>query len=499
MRRRRACVAPWLAGVLSLALTACGGGGSGPVPPAPAQVREHDSRHDVAVVESTLPALQDAPAESDRWVGQLGGAAYRVEVPKNWNGSLLVWARGYWDGPTLFLEDPMLRRHLLERGVAWAASSYTRNMYDVQAAIEDSNQLATRFQAIAAAHGRTLAAPRRVFIAGMSMGGHVAAAAVEAEVVEHAVHPLRYDGALALCGTVTDLGWYQYLAAYQMALQHVLGAPAEGYPSAVYSRQQPALRQRVMDGLADAAAPDEQVTRLRALARQLSGGERPFFAEGWRNPAHHELLFKLMNFAPTIDGILARNVIDTRSVAYRFEEPGQTDPEADVLNAAIRRITPQADPNPLPPVGLRWVPLVEGRLTAPVISMHTLGDVLAPLELQRRYMQRAQAAGQAALLSVRLVRDTGHCAFTAAEVAAAFDALTQWVETGRPPAGDEVSSAEAWRRDDVGCRYTDNRTGLEDRADASYRQRVQSRYPPCAGIVSGGQAGQVGRADGSDR
>lgn len=491
---------PWLAAVLSLALTACGGG-SGPASPpaAPAQVREQDSRTYVAVVETTLPALQDAPAESDRWVGQFGGAAYRVEVPKNWNGTLLMWARGYWDGPTLFLEDPMLRRHLLERGVAWAASSYTRNMYDVQAAIEDTNELAARFQAIAAAHGRPLAAPRRLFIAGMSMGGHVPAAAVEAEVVERAVHRLRYDGALALCGTVTDLGWYQYLAAYQMALQHVLGAPAEGYPSAVYSRQQPALRQRVLDSLADEAAPDAQVTQLRALVRQLSGGDRPFFAEGWRNPAHHNLLFKLMNFAPTIDGILARNVIDTRSVVYRFEEPGQPDPEANVLNAAIRRITPDADPNPLPPVGLRWVPLVEGRLTAPIISLHTLGDVLAPVELQRRYMQRAQAAGQAALLSVRLVRDTGHCAFTAAEVEAAFDALTQWVETGRTPAGDEVSSAEAWRRDDVGCRYTDNRTGPEDRADASYRQLVQANYPPCERVASDGQSGRSDRSGGSVR
>lgn len=148
------------------------------------------------------------------------------------------------------------------------------------------------------------------------------------------------------------------------------------------------------------------------------------------------------------------------------------------------RIAPDADANPQWPTGLRWVPLVEGRLTAPVISMHTLGDLLVPADLQRRYAQRAQAAGQAARLSMRLVRDSGHCAFTAAEMAAAFDALAEWVDSGRAPVGDDVLGPDALAKDGLGCRFTDNRAGPEDRADAGYRQLVQSHYPPCAGAAS---------------
>lgn len=487
----------WFAGCSILGLAACGGGRDGraelQASPPVMQTRVHDSRTYGVPVESSLPAMPDAPAESDRWTGRIDGAAYRVEVPKNWNGTLLLWARPYWDGPVLYLENPVLRRHLLERGVAWAASSYTRNMYDVQAAIEDTNKLATHFRDIAAAHGRPLPAPRRLYIAGMSMGGHVAAAAVEAEVVERAVNRQRYDGALAMCGTVTDLGWYQYLAAYQVALQHLLGAPAQAYPSAVYGQQNAAWRQRVLDSLSDSAEPDAQIARLRALSRQLTGGTRPFFEEGWGNPSHHQLLFKLMNFEPTIDGVLARNVIDTRSVVYRFEEPGQPDPQADALNAAIWRIAPDADANPAWPTGLRWVPLIEGRLTAPVISMHTLGDLLVPADMQRRYALRAQTAGQSARLSVRLVRDTGHCAFTATEMAAAFDALAEWVDSGRPPLGDDVLGADALRKDGVGCRFTDNRAGPEDRADAGYRQLVQSHYPPCANAASARRIDEAAR------
>ena len=67
------------------------------------------------------------------------------------------------------------------------------------------------------------------------MGGHVAAAAVEAEILRDARTPRRYDGALALCGSLTDVEWQNYIAAYQLALQQLLGVPAEAYPSSTFT------------------------------------------------------------------------------------------------------------------------------------------------------------------------------------------------------------------------------------------------------------------------
>ncbi len=474
--------------VLATGLTACGGGGGDsaanlPPPmlpePQPTPPRLQDSRVFPAPQESELPALDAQWSSTDRWVGVLDGAAYRIEVPRNWNGRLLVWARGYWNGPSLYIENPYFRRHLLEQGFAWAASSYTRNFYDVNAAIEDSNRLVRAFTSIAAARGRALAAPQRVFIAGWSMGGHVAAAAVEDEVRRDAMTPWRYDGALSLCGSVNDLAWFDYIAAYQLALQQLMGKPAEAYPSAVYTGERAALQQRVQSAALLDDTSDVDIAQLRALTEQLSGGSRPFFREGWMDSYHHNLLFGLlMNGSLQLDGVLSRNALDTRGVVYRFAD--SADASSQTFNARILRVVPKADANPLQLRGLRWVPKGAGQLAAPVLSMHTLGDLTVPLSAQQDFRQRVRSQGRDALLVHRLVRDSGHCSFTQAEVARALDDLVAWVEAGRVPGGDDVLDAAALRSPAAGCRFTDNRSTPGDRADVSYRARIQARYPACS-------------------
>lgn len=428
--------------------------------------------------ESELPPLDTQWVSTDRWVGVLDGAAYRIEVPRNWNGRLLVWARGYWNGTSLYLENPYIRRYLLEQGFAWAASSYTRNLYDVNAAIEDSNRLVRAFTSIAATRGRALAAPQRVYIAGWSMGGHVAAAAVEDEVLRDAQVPWRYDGALSLCGSVNDLAWFNYVAAYQLALQQLMGQAAEAYPSAVYSRERATLQQRVQDAALRDDTSDAAIAQLRALTEQLSGGTRPFFREGWMDGYHHNLLFSLlMNGSPQLDGVLSRNALDTRDVVYRFTD--NVDANALSFNSRVFRVTPEPEANPLQPRGLRWVPRGAGQLAAPVMSLHTLGDLTVPLSAQQEFRRRVRAQGREALLVQRLVRDSGHCSFTQAEVARALDDLVAWVEVRRVPGGDDVLDAAALRSDQAGCRFTDSRSQPGDRTDANHRAQIQANYPAC--------------------
>ena len=135
-RRIAARVVPSLIAVL--ALSACGGddddGAAPPLattPPVavqPEPLRPQDGRT-YAVIESNLPfaAMASAP-ETDRWWGVLNKAGYQIEVPKNWNGKLVMYAHGYGGtGPTLAVSPPALRRHLIKQGYAWAASSYSTN------------------------------------------------------------------------------------------------------------------------------------------------------------------------------------------------------------------------------------------------------------------------------------------------------------------------------------------------------------------------------------
>src|SRR5690349_24405887 len=46
--------------------------------------------------------------------GVRAGAAYRIEVPKKWNGRLVVYAHGYrGTGTTVYVSSPELRQHYL--------------------------------------------------------------------------------------------------------------------------------------------------------------------------------------------------------------------------------------------------------------------------------------------------------------------------------------------------------------------------------------------------
>lgn len=474
--------ARWFLCTGMLLLSACGGGGSSSPnvnPPTTVTSREQDSRTFPLPAEIDFRPLGDVINETDRWLGVLDGAAYRIEVPKQWNGTLIMWARGYWLGATLYIENPLIRRHLIEKGYAWAASSYTRNFYDVNAGIEDTNKLASKFQEIAAAQGRLLNKPARIYVAGWSMGGHVASAAVEAEVIKNAQNPVRYDGALSLCGSVTDIDWFNYIAAYQLAMQKILGYSDGNYPSPAFDQNKRLMQQLVNDSVKKQDISDPRIAKLYALMRNLSGGARPFYREGWSDSSHHDTLFALMNVRPNLDGILATNGLDTRGTEYEF--PGVEIDAAELrdFNQTVLRLSAAANANPIQSRGLRWVPEGRGELSAPLMVLHTLGDLTVPVGLQKKYRQRVQSSGRDHLLVQRMIRDVGHCSFTVAEVATAFDDLVKWVEANAVPTGDDLLAPNALQSVDAGCTYTDNRSSTEDRADPAKRLLYQKSYPVC--------------------
>src|SRR4029077_18488586 len=70
--------------------------------------------------------------------GTLGDANYRIEVPADWKGGLVVFAHGIQRGvgPGA-VGSPPLASHLLEKGHAWAASGYRVREYQPHLFIED--------------------------------------------------------------------------------------------------------------------------------------------------------------------------------------------------------------------------------------------------------------------------------------------------------------------------------------------------------------------------
>jgi len=71
-----------------------------------------------------------------------------------------------------------------------------------------------------------------------------------------------------------------------------------------------------------------------------------------------------------------------------------------------------------------------GRLTRPMLTIHTTGDPLVPVQVEHAYRD---AVGSSALLRQAFVHRAGHCTFTTGEMLAALRALEGRISTGRWP------------------------------------------------------------------
>lgn len=467
--------------IASATLYACGGGGNddtsstsdgGAAAVLSPQARVHDTRAfvvDEAAVKATLTTSESAAlkgngsflplagADTDRWAGVLAGSGYQIEVPRNWNGMLVMYAHGYrGEHRELTVAPPSIRKYLADNGYAWAASSYSKNSYDVRAGIEDTNALALGFTMIAAQNGRTLAAPRKVYIIGHSMGGHVAAAAVDQENIEAASHKVNYNGAVPMCGVVGDTELFNYLAAYQIAAQQLAGQPATTWPVPNYADIDPRIRNELF--LTFPSVPRPQGERLRQIVENLTGGNRPLFATAFALPSSSggttPTAWSTFGSDGTVNGILNKNVLDTRNIAYQFDTNPALSAEEQQFNATVFRVAADPDANPPRSDGLRWIPKTNARIGVPVVTIHTVGDMYVPFSMEQIYRRRADALGTSQFLVQRAIRGVSHCDFTLAEQEDAFDAMAKWEQNGVKPQGDDVLTAATLASLTYGCRFS---------------------------------------------
>ncbi len=480
---------------LAALLAACGGSDDGgyasePQLPVAEETREHDARVFTADVTATTfdaltPAAGDATnvANTSRWAGVIDGAAYRVEVPANWNGRLVMYAHGYaGTGSALAVQNPSIRRHLVDNGYAWAASSYRANYYDVRAGVEDTNALALAFTRIAAAAGRPLPEPERTYIIGHSMGGHIAGAAVEAETLARAVNRFSYHGAVPMCGVMGDTELFDTFAAVQAAAQVFAGRA--DHPTADWTGIVGPVTAALFSSFPNPAAPTASIVPTEAglpfvsVLQNLTGGPRPMFDLGLNFGGSFPFMWGNLGGDGTINGILNKNVLDTRDIVYTID--GQPDASA-ALNAAAPRLVPAEDANRPRVDGLRWIPQVNGEFSVPVVSIHTLGDLFVPFSMQQVYAQRAADKGSAGMLVQRAIRGVSHCDFTIAEQVRAFEDMVAWEQGGARPAGDEMIDPAVVGAADYGCRFTDNTLGADDSGTTQALRPAAAALRPCPG------------------
>jgi hypothetical protein len=494
---RPACLA------VATLLASCGGGGDSSPPvtanpppvqaPPPEETREQDNRNAFALspaeaAATTFAAMAPQPTDTvdvnstSRWAGVLGGAGYRVEVPANWNGRLVMYAHGFAGNQNvLAVQNPQIRRFLIQNGYAWAASSYTKNYYDVRAGVEDTNALALEFNKIAAARGRTLAAPTRTYITGVSMGGHITAAAIEDETAATAKNKVKYAGAVPMCAVAGDTELFDTFAAMQVSAQAVAGVPS--YPTTKWSEIAGLVTGSLFATFPSAAAPTAQITTTAAGAKyasilqNLTGGPRPLFAQGLQFGGSFPSAYGTFGSDGTVTGILNKNILDTNRYTYVIDG----DPAGSAaINASAQKLTAVPDANRLRTDGLRWIPKINGEFKIPVVTIHTLGDLFVPFNMEQVYAKRVAAKGNSTWLVQRAIRGASHCDFTVAESETAFSDMIKWEQSGIKPAGDDVVTPAVVAAPTYGCTYTKNTLGPDDSAFVGQlRAGIAASTPAC--------------------
>jgi pimeloyl-ACP methyl ester carboxylesterase len=366
--------------------------------------------------KTTDPALDALPG-ARTIVGEDGGATYNIEVPDAWNGDVVYFAHGFrGNGPDLIVQVPPIREYLVQHGYAWAASSFSKNGYEPGAGARDTYALRDVF-------AQKVGAPKRSYIYGQSMGGHIVALSLEQ-------YPAAYDGAVSECGVVAGHEILDYFISWA-ALASYFGGTDLFASGTDANKLFGALRNDLPKVLGSAASPTDKGKAFADAIEQLTGGPRPFFAEGFK--VNYTLNFGLLLQAvaqPQISNAVAEN----QHTRYAINDGyGVT---SDELNRAVTRIA--ANPAYRDPATHPEFADFTGKIQRPLLTIHGTGDLFVPIGLEQSYRRIVDAAGAGDLLVQRAIRRAGHCTFSQEERIAAFEDLVKWVEQKQKPAGDNI-------------------------------------------------------------
>ena len=373
------------------------------------------------------------------------GATYKIQCPAGaWNGTLFLYSHGYvvpgTSNPAMDVGDPVTGSYMLGHGFALAGSSYATTGWAIQQALPD--QIST-LNAFAAKYGK----PSRTVAWGHSLGGIITAGLIQR-------YPHRFNAALPMCGvlsggvatwnTALDAAFaFQKLIDPSVTLVHITdptGNLSEAWTAAAKAQKTKKGQAR----LALAGAMGDLPGWFTPLSKEP--GRKQFVKQEanqylWDSQVDFPFIFALRaelefraggnpswNVGVNYVKQLSRS-IDRREVVALYKRAGLSlRKDLATLNQATRI---SADPKAVQYLIHNIV--FNGKITIPVLGMHTVGDGLVVPENEQAYRSVVRRAGNQALLRQIFVHRAGHCAFTPAETITAANTLLQRLSTGKWP------------------------------------------------------------------
>ena len=345
----------------------------------------------VSGLVASVPAHAAKPA-AGTYTGTLQNALYRIDVPPNWNGDLVMLMHGYQPVGAP-ITTPMTAADstpvFLKKGFAVAQSQFASQGFAVSDAIADTERLREHFV-------RTYGQPKHTYAYGFSLGGLAVAASIER-------YPHAYTGAMITCGlTVStpeflDEGAVTPLVAFDALIPGVI-------PDLVSPDSPPAIAPDAI-----AASVQAHPKEAAVLAKRLE--ETP------------ETLPTLALYYMALREIQKRAggmPVDNRKETYE----GFGDDTA--FNRKVRRYSAV----PAAAAYAKQNVTLTGHIETPLVMQWNTFDQTIPARFHGVYPQQIKAAGGEKWLTVLAPEGDGHCNFTDEQTASAFDTLVRKAGAG---------------------------------------------------------------------
>lgn len=345
-----------------------------------------------------------------------GGALVKIEVPDEWNGSLVIYNHGFAltdivpQPPSL---GPLAARQL-DQGYAVAASSYRQNAWALFRTKEDLQNMMEVFRA-------NFAEPEEVLVHGFSLGGIVTGQAIEKADIGNVVGAYPACGAMA--GSRNWEGGLDFRLAYDAICSAVPGAKipggGRGLPARFteYPFSTGDLGAALQSCFGLFAAPEERtMDQGERLEQMLTVTQLP---ESFIATSIGFAVFGLSDLVFAPDKLNGRRGFGNIGVVYK---------DADI-DATIRRVPARMGAQKRLKRNYDMTGKVRG---TKIVSIHTSADGLVIVENQQVLADLVSED----LLTVGIVNEgevASHCGFTEAELASGWEELRGWVDGGSQP------------------------------------------------------------------
>jgi pimeloyl-ACP methyl ester carboxylesterase len=401
-----------------------------------------------AVLALTLGMFSSGTASAAGKVEATGindGATFKIDIPADWNGTLVLYSHGYVQpcnpldptcNPPTDVGDPLTGQYLLDHHYALAGSAYKTSGWAVEDALHDQISLLNYFD-------RTYGEPERTIAWGHSLGGMITAGLVQR-------NPERFAGALPMCGVLAGaVGVWNNALDAEFAFKTLI-APNSSLQLVHITDPQGNLTQaETVLAMAQASPQGRAKLALVAAIGDVPGWFVPGSAEpsagdfasreanqaAWDAQVDFPFLFALRaemekraggnpswNTGVNYRQLLDQSINKDEVMALYSVTPGVSLDQDLATLAATSRIAAERP-------AVRYLTrniVYNGEFDVPELTLHTTGDGLVLNQNEQAY---ASIAENPSLLRQSFVHRAGHCTFTPAETIAAFNALIYRIDT----------------------------------------------------------------------